>query len=129
MTARRSSRDTSCLLSAMLLLASCASAPPLLPPQAPAQKGVFEPWAAELAAASDGRIEIQMFPAMQLGGKAPQLADQVKSGITDINGDGIVQLAEIALDGDMVVLATPEIAGLPYVVSGLIAAGGLAAAL
>ena len=49
--------------------------------------------------------------------------------ITDINGDGIVQLAEIALDGDMVVLATPEIAGLPYVVSGLIAAGGLAAAL
>ncbi len=35
--------------------------------------------------------------------------------ITDINGDGIVQLAEIALDGDMVVLATPEIAGLPYV--------------
>jgi cation/acetate symporter len=49
--------------------------------------------------------------------------------ITDINHDGIVQLAEIALDGDMVVLATPEIAGLPYVISGLIAAGGLAAAL
>jgi cation/acetate symporter len=49
--------------------------------------------------------------------------------IADINGDGIVQLAEIALDGDMVVLATPEIAGLPYVISGLIAAGGLAAAL
>ncbi|MES2105925.1 MAG: sodium:solute symporter family protein [Pseudomonadota bacterium] len=49
--------------------------------------------------------------------------------ITDINHDGIVQLAEIALDGDIVVLATPEIAGLPYVISGLIAAGGLAAAL
>ncbi|WP_194713842.1 sodium:solute symporter family protein [Noviherbaspirillum soli] len=49
--------------------------------------------------------------------------------IADINGDGIVQLAEIAIDGDMVVLATPEIAGLPYVISGLIAAGGLAAAL
>ncbi|SNS39120.1 cation/acetate symporter [Noviherbaspirillum humi] len=49
--------------------------------------------------------------------------------ITDINKDGIVQLAEISLDGDMVVLATPEIAGLPYVISGLIAAGGLAAAL
>ncbi len=49
--------------------------------------------------------------------------------ITDINHDGIVQLAEIALDGDIVVLATPEIAGLPYVVSGLVAAGGLAAAL
>jgi cation/acetate symporter len=49
--------------------------------------------------------------------------------ITDINKDGIVQLAEIVLDGDIIVLATPEIAGLPYVVSGLVAAGGLAAAL
>ncbi|MFZ6815417.1 sodium:solute symporter family protein [Undibacterium sp. Rencai35W] len=49
--------------------------------------------------------------------------------ITDINHDGIVQLAEIAIDGDIVVLATPEIAGLPYVISGLVAAGGLAAAL
>ncbi|EGF33204.1 Sodium:solute symporter family protein [Oxalobacteraceae bacterium IMCC9480] len=49
--------------------------------------------------------------------------------IVDVNHDGIVQLAEIVLDGDIVVLATPEIAGLPYVISGLIAAGGLAAAL
>ena len=49
--------------------------------------------------------------------------------ISDLNKDGIVQLAEIALEGDIVVLATPEIAGLPYVISGLIAAGGLAAAL
>lgn len=49
--------------------------------------------------------------------------------ITDMNYDGVVQLAEIVMDGDIVVLATPEIAGLPYVISGLIAAGGLAAAL
>ncbi|MGE5170015.1 MAG: sodium:solute symporter family protein [Rudaea sp.] len=49
--------------------------------------------------------------------------------IKDLNGDGIVQLAEIVLGGDIIVLATPEIAGLPYVVSGLVAAGGLAAAL
>ncbi len=49
--------------------------------------------------------------------------------ITDINGDGVVQLAEIAIDGDVLVLATPEIGGLPYVISGLVAAGGLAAAL
>jgi cation/acetate symporter len=49
--------------------------------------------------------------------------------ITDVNKDGIVQLAEIAIGGDIVVLATPEIAGLPYVVSGMVAAGGLAAAL
>jgi len=49
--------------------------------------------------------------------------------ISDINKDGIVQLAEIAIGSDIVVLATPEIAGLPYVISGLVAAGGLAAAL
>ena len=49
--------------------------------------------------------------------------------IADVNRDGIVQLAEIAFDGDVLVLATPEIAGLPYVISGLVAAGGLAAAL
>jgi cation/acetate symporter len=49
--------------------------------------------------------------------------------LTDVNKDGIVQLAEIVLGTDIIVLATPEIAGLPYVVSGLVAAGGLAAAL
>nr|WP_315395271.1 sodium:solute symporter family protein [uncultured Duganella sp.] len=49
--------------------------------------------------------------------------------ISDINRDGVVQLAEITIDADVLVLATPEIAGLPYVVSGLVAAGGLAAAL
>ncbi len=55
--------------------------------------------------------------------------DPTLLSITDINRDGIVQLAEIVLGTDIIVLATPEIAGLPYVVSGLVAAGGLAAAL
>lgn len=49
--------------------------------------------------------------------------------IEDINRDGILQFAELALNPDVIVLATPEIAGMPYVVSGLVAAGGLAAAL
>ena len=49
--------------------------------------------------------------------------------IEDINLDGILQLAELSLNPDVIVLATPEIAGLPYVVSGLVAAGALAAAL
>jgi cation/acetate symporter len=49
--------------------------------------------------------------------------------IIDINKDGIIQLGEITIGQDIVVLATPEIAGLPYVISGLVAAGGLAAAL
>jgi cation/acetate symporter len=55
--------------------------------------------------------------------------DAALLSIADVNRDGIVQLAEIAIGGDIVVLATPEIAGLPYVISGLVAAGGLAAAL
>jgi cation/acetate symporter len=55
--------------------------------------------------------------------------DPTLLSITDFNKDGIVQLAEILLGTDIIVLATPEIAGLPYVVSGLVAAGGLAAAL
>ncbi|TCS72141.1 cation/acetate symporter [Sulfuritortus calidifontis] len=49
--------------------------------------------------------------------------------VVDMNKDGLIQLAEITLGGDLIVLATPEIAGLPYVVSGMVAAGGLAAAL
>jgi cation/acetate symporter len=58
-----------------------------------------------------------------------QRVDPMLVSIVDFNRDGIVQLAEIAIGPDVVVLATPEIAGLPYVVSGLVAAGGLAAAL
>lgn len=49
--------------------------------------------------------------------------------VTDINKDGLLQLNEMTIGGDIIVLATPEIGGLPYVVSGLVAAGGLAAAL
>jgi cation/acetate symporter len=55
--------------------------------------------------------------------------DPTLMNISDINGDGIVQLAEIAIGGDLIVLVTPELAGLPYVISGMVAAGGLAAAL
>jgi len=42
---------------------------------------------------------------------------------------GVLQLANFGIQPDAIVIATPEIAGLPYVVSGLVAAGGLAAAL
>jgi cation/acetate symporter len=49
--------------------------------------------------------------------------------ITDINRDGILQLNEMTIGGDIIVLATAEIGGLPYVISALVAAGGLAAAL
>ena len=49
--------------------------------------------------------------------------------VTDVNKDGIFQLGEMKIGGDIIVLATPAIGGLPYVVSGMVAAGGLAAAL
>ncbi len=49
--------------------------------------------------------------------------------VVDQNGDGLVQLNEFFMRPDIVVLATPEIAGLPYVISGLVAAGGMAAAM
>ncbi|MGO1119920.1 sodium:solute symporter family protein [Rhodovibrionaceae bacterium A322] len=49
--------------------------------------------------------------------------------LVDSNGDGILQLNEFFMRPDIVVLATPEIAGLPYVISGLVAAGGMAAAM
>ncbi|AEG93513.1 VC_2705 family sodium/solute symporter [Ramlibacter tataouinensis] len=49
--------------------------------------------------------------------------------VRDVNGDRILQWGEIRMAADLIMLATPELAGLPYVVSGLVAAGGLAAAL
>ena len=49
--------------------------------------------------------------------------------IQDGNADGILQINEFFMRPDIVVLATPEIAGLPYVISGLVAAGGMAAAM
>ena len=55
--------------------------------------------------------------------------DPALLSVSDVNGDNILQFAELKLGADIVMLATPELGGLPYVVSGLVAAGGLAAAL
>ncbi len=45
------------------------------------------------------------------------------------NHPGILRFQDLGLNADAIVISTPEIAGLPYVISGLVAAGGLAAAL
>ena len=55
--------------------------------------------------------------------------DPALLSVTDVNKDNILQLNELTIGGDIIVLLTPELAGLPYVISGLVAAGGLAAAL
>ncbi|HYW57730.1 MAG TPA: sodium:solute symporter family protein [Polaromonas sp.] len=55
--------------------------------------------------------------------------DRALLSVVDVNRDNILQLNEMTIGGDIIVLLTPELAGLPYVISGLVAAGGLAAAL
>ncbi|MEM6614907.1 MAG: sodium:solute symporter family protein [Pseudomonadota bacterium] len=67
--------------------------------------------------------EVQALEWVQNWGAVGMLA------VVDHSGDGIVQLNEFFMRPDIVVLATPEIAGLPYVISGLVAAGGMAAAM
>lgn len=55
--------------------------------------------------------------------------DPALLSVADVNKDGLFQLGEMRIGGDIIVLATPAIGGLPYVISGMVAAGGLAAAL
>ena len=55
-----------------------------LGPKAPAHRLMLEPWARSIMDASGGRIAIEIFPAMSLGGKPPQLPRQVRDGVVDI---------------------------------------------
>jgi len=55
-----------------------------LPPTAPAQTQLIEPWAKAIEEQSGGRIAVTIYPAMQLGGKPPQLIDQVRDGVVDV---------------------------------------------
>ena len=55
--------------------------------------------------------------------------DPTLLSVADVNRDNILQLNELSIGGDIIVLAMPEIGGMPYVMSALVAAGGLAAAL
>lgn len=55
-----------------------------LPPVAHAQTMFLAPWAKKIEEESNGRIKIDIFPSMQLGGTPPQLYDQAKDGVVDI---------------------------------------------
>lgn len=55
-----------------------------LPPQANVPKLVLDVWADKVEKASDGRIDVQHFPSMQLGGKPPELMDQAIDGVADV---------------------------------------------
>jgi TRAP-type C4-dicarboxylate transport system substrate-binding protein len=54
------------------------------PPRATVKNKLLEPWAKEIDSESQGRLKIDIFPAMQLGGKPPQLYDQARNGVVDI---------------------------------------------
>jgi cation/acetate symporter len=63
-------------------------------------------------------------------GKAAASAEAVAASCKAIAGHGgVLRWQDFVINTDVVVISTPEIAGLPYVVTGLVAAGGLAAAL
>ncbi len=67
---------------------------------------------------------------IQVCGKNAVNLDSVIAACKAIAGHpGVVRLQDFVINTDVIVLSTPEIAGLPYVISGLVAAGGLAAAL
>ncbi|MCM2563042.1 TRAP transporter substrate-binding protein [Lutimaribacter sp. EGI FJ00015] len=55
-----------------------------LPAQAPVPSQVLDPWADKIEAESDGRIKIERYPSMQLGGRPPELIDQAIDGVADI---------------------------------------------
>ena len=83
-------------LLAIPLLASLALAAPaaaqevtlklhhFLPPSSTTHADFLEPWARRVEAQSGGRIRIDIYPVMQLGGRPPQLYDQVRDGVVDL---------------------------------------------
>ncbi len=67
---------------------------------------------------------------IQICGKNAASLDAVIAACKSIAGHpGVLRFQDFVINTDVIVLSTPEIAGLPYVISGLVAAGGLAAAL
>ena len=52
--------------------------------KAPAHTQMLAPWAERIMQASGGRVKIEIFPSMTLGGKPPQLPRQVRDGVVDM---------------------------------------------
>lgn len=55
-----------------------------LSPLSHGQVGMLVPWVQAIEEQSQGRIKIDIFPSMQLGGRPPQLIDQARDGVVDI---------------------------------------------
>jgi TRAP-type C4-dicarboxylate transport system substrate-binding protein len=56
----------------------------LLGPKSPAHMHMLEPWAKRIGEASKGKVKIEIFPSMALGGKPPDLIRQVRDGVVDL---------------------------------------------
>lgn len=56
----------------------------MLPPMSGAHRDFIQPWAEKVEKESGGRLHIEIYPAMQLGGKPPQLFDQARTGVADL---------------------------------------------
>jgi len=80
-----------------LALAAALAAPPgaaaqevtlrlhqMLPPQAAIPAKALTPWIAKVEQESGGRIKVEHYPSMQLGGAPPALYDQAKDGVVDL---------------------------------------------
>ena len=84
---------------------------------------------------ANGNGKIDLGPWEDIGDGKGRAGEISGTAVTKARVDGILQLNELGrttadgIDGDLVVLSTPDIAGLPFTIGALIAAGGLAAAL
>ena len=56
----------------------------LLPAAAPAHTKMLAPWAQDVEKAAGGKVKIELYPAMSLGGRPPELINQVRDGVVDI---------------------------------------------
>ncbi|MEM8741126.1 MAG: TRAP transporter substrate-binding protein [Pseudomonadota bacterium] len=56
----------------------------LLSERSPAHRNMLAPWAAQVEENSGGRVKIEIFPAMSLGGRPPELIQQARDGVVDI---------------------------------------------
>jgi len=54
-----------------------------LSPKGSVPKFFIVPWAEKVEKDSGGRIKVEVYPAMQLGGKPPALYDQIRDGVID----------------------------------------------
>ncbi|MEN9936642.1 MAG: hypothetical protein RLZZ387_3221 [Chloroflexota bacterium] len=77
----------------------------------------------------NGTIDVAGATFQDMGDKTGQFGEISGASVTAASVDGVLQFPELNINPDLIVLSTPEIAGLPYTVAAIVAAGGLAAAL